>query len=78
MRTADALRIEFRRLLDEDRLDEAEALLGRIEPLTDEEWLNWLNDVPLDDEALTSKEVQRLDAAALRRANETSAKLRAG
>lgn len=78
MTMADSLRTEFRRLLDEDRLEEAEALLDRIEPLSDEEWLKWLNSAPVDDEPLTSKEIERLDAAALRRASDLSAKLRAG
>ena len=43
-------------MLEADQLDEAEALLGQLEPLSDEEWSKMLADAPLDDEPVTESE----------------------
>jgi hypothetical protein len=60
MRTQAELRADFLRFLDEDLLDEAEAALELLEPLSEEEWQEFLANVPEDDEPLTESEGQRL------------------
>lgn len=60
MRTQAELRADFLRFLDEDLLDEAEAALELLEPLSEEEWQEFLANVPEDDEPLTESERQRL------------------
>ena len=67
MKTQAELREDFRRLFEADQLDEAEAVLDQLEPLSDEEWHKMLDEAPLDDEPLTPKEQARLAAAELRR-----------
>lgn len=56
VKTQEELRAEFERLFAADLLDEAEAVLNQLEPLSDDEWSKILDDAPLDDEPLTSTE----------------------
>ncbi len=78
MKSDDGLRADVRRLLDEDRLEEAEALLSSVEALSDEDWMQWLEDAPVDEESLSPRERERLDEAAVRRRRDTVTKFRAG
>jgi len=61
VKTQEELRADFQRLMDADMLDEAEAVLEQLEPLSDEEWQAWLDEAPLDDEPLTPSQRARLD-----------------
>ena len=63
MKTQEELRADFQRFMDADMLDEAEAVLGQLEPLSDEEWQRFLSEAPLDDEPVTSAQRARLDEA---------------
>lgn len=78
MKTQDALQEEFQRLLNDDRLDEAEEVLKQFEPISDDAWLKLLREAPVDDEPLTAKERVRLDAAAERRREDRAAQRRVG
>jgi hypothetical protein len=60
MKTQAELRADFVRFLDEDRVEEAEAVLEQLEPLTDAEWQEFLANAPEDDEPLTESERRRL------------------
>lgn len=74
MKTQEELRAEFQRFLDADMLDEAEAVLEQLEPLSDEEWHRWMDEAPLDDEPLTQKDIAVLEAADDRRRRRTAAR----
>lgn len=50
VKTRDELYDEYQRLMEEDRLEEASAVLDQIEPLSDEEWLEWVHGVEEVDE----------------------------
>ena len=50
VKTRDELYDEYQRLVDDDRLEEASAVLDQIEPLSDEEWLAWVHGVEEVDE----------------------------
>jgi hypothetical protein len=67
VKTQEELRAEFRRLMEAEMLEEAEAVLDQIEPLNDEEWRKWLDAAPVDDEPLTPREIERLAAYDARR-----------
>ena len=56
MKTQEELRADFRRYLDEDLLDEAEAVLDQLEPLSPEEVKRVLDEAPFDDEPVTESE----------------------
>jgi hypothetical protein len=56
MKTQEELCEEFQRLFDADLLDEAEAILDKLEPLSDEEIQQTLKNAPLDDEPVSARE----------------------
>ena len=56
VKTQEELRNELQRLFEADLLDEAEALLETLEPLSDEDWDKMLAEAPLDDEPATESE----------------------
>lgn len=66
MKTQAELRADFERFMAADMLDEAEAVLDLLEPLSDEEWRRMLDEAPLDDEPLTDKERIAIEAAEAR------------
>lgn len=76
MKTQAELRADFERFMAADMLDEAEAVLDLLEPLSDEEWRRMLDEAPLDDEPLTDEDRVALAEAAGRR--ERRAALRVG
>ena len=61
MTTQADLRREFQRLLEADMLDEAEAVLEKIEPLSEAEWKEFLANAPEDDEPVTESERRAFD-----------------
>ena len=63
MKTQEQIREEIDRLLEEDRLEEAEVLAERLIPISTEEFLKRLDDVPLDDEPVTAEQRAALDRA---------------
>jgi hypothetical protein len=72
MRTQEEIREEFDQLLEQDRLEEAEALADQILPVSPEEFRRRLETAPYDDEPVTPEQQRRLDdlhtALAARRA----------
>jgi hypothetical protein len=68
MKTQEELRAEFDRLMEEDRLEEAEVLAEQIIPVGREEFRRRLDEAPYDDEPVTAEQRRRLDElhAALR------------
>lgn len=56
------LREDFQRYMAEDKLDEAEAVLELLEPLSDDEWIAWHENAPVDNEPLSPKMLARLAA----------------
>jgi len=77
VKNQDELRAEFRRLFAADMLDEAEAILAQIQPLSDDEWRKMHDEAPIDDEPLTERDLAVLRAADERRA-ERKASMTAG
>ena len=61
MKTQEELRSEFRRLIDADMLDEAEAILDQIEPVSEEEFQRMLDAAPYDDEPLDDESRLRFE-----------------
>jgi len=61
MRTQEEIRAEFDRLIEEDRLEEAEVLAEQILPVSREEFRRRLEAAPYDDEPVTSEQRRRLD-----------------
>lgn len=71
MKTRDEMWTEFDRLMEEDRFDDANALLDTIPPLGDEEWRRRLAEAPIAEEGVPEeilREVERVTAA-IRRAD---------
>jgi hypothetical protein len=58
---------EFRRLFEADKLEEAQAVLAQIPPVSFEEFKKTLDEAPLDDEPLTQNELAALARAEERR-----------
>ena len=58
---------EYRRLFDEDRLEEAQAVLHQMPMITLEELHRMIDEAEVDDEPLTPKDIERLRAAEARR-----------
>ncbi len=54
MKTQEEIRAEIDRALEEDRIEEAEALGELLVPITAEEFLKRMNEAPLDDEPMTA------------------------
>ena len=67
MKTQEQIREEIDRLLEEDRLEEAEVLAERLIPISTEEFLKRLDEAPLDDEPVTAEQRAALDRPADRR-----------
>ena len=63
MKTQGQIREEIDRLLEEDRLEEAEVLAERLIPISTEEFLKRLDEAPLDDEPVTAEQRAALDRA---------------
>ena len=63
MKTQEQIREEIDRLLEEDRLEEAEVLAERLIPISAEEFLKRLDEAPLDDEPVTAEQRAALDRA---------------
>jgi hypothetical protein len=63
MKTQEQIREEIDRLLEEDRLEEAEVLAERLIPISTEEFLKRLDEAPLDDEPVTAEQRAALDRA---------------
>jgi hypothetical protein len=63
MKTQEQIREEIDRLLEEDRLEEADALADQLVPISAEEFLKRLNEAPLDDEPVTPEQRAALDRA---------------
>ena len=61
--TNDEIHAEIERLIDEDRFEEAVRLADRLAPITKEAFVKILHDAPVDDEPVTSAQLDRLDAA---------------
>ena len=61
MKTQEELRADFQRYFEADMLDEAEAVLDLIQPVSDEEFQKILDEAPQDDEPLTHAQRARLD-----------------
>ena len=76
MKTQAELRADFQRFLEEDKVEEAEVVLGQLEPLSEEEWQLFLANAPEDDEPITESEREGFDE--LRRLIGTTPQQRAG
>ncbi len=61
MKTQEQIRAEIDQLLEADRLEEAEILIGQIIPVSAEEFRRRLDEAPQDDEVVTPEQQQRLD-----------------
>lgn len=66
-RTREERLAEFRRLFDADMLEEAEAVLATIPPITLEELHVLLAEAELEDEELTPRELEAIQRADERR-----------
>lgn len=53
MKTQEEIRAEIDRLLDEERFDEADALVDQLIPISPEEFRRRLEEAPYDDEPYT-------------------------
>lgn len=63
MKTQEQIREEIDRLLDEGRLDEAEALGEQLVPISAEEFRRRLDNAPSDDEPVTREDRAAFDRA---------------
>lgn len=63
MKTQEEIRAEIDKLLEEDRLDEADALVEQLIPVSAEEFRRRLEEAPYDDEPLTEADREALDRA---------------
>ena len=70
MKTEQELWAEYDRLMEAEDFEAASKILDIIPPLSDEEWLKKAREVPLDDEPVSPRLRQHLDAI---RANLTGA-----
>ena len=61
MKTQEEIRAEIDRLLESDRLEEAEVLIDQIIPVSAEEFRRRLDEAPYDDEPVTPEQQQRLN-----------------
>ncbi|MFN8617818.1 MAG: hypothetical protein U0837_12015 [Dehalococcoidia bacterium] len=61
MKSQEEIRAEIDRLLEEDRLEEAELLIDQIIPVSREEFRRRLEAAPYDDEPVTPEQRRRLD-----------------
>ena len=61
METQEEIRAEIDRLLADDRLEEAEALIEQIVPVSREEFRRRLDAAPYDDEPITPEQQRRID-----------------
>jgi hypothetical protein len=61
VRTQEEIREEFDRLLEEDRIEEAEALAEQIIPVSREEFRRRLDEAPYDEEPLTPRQQRRVE-----------------
>lgn len=59
----DEILSDIRRLLDEDRFDEADALVELLEPVSEEEFRRRLDEAPYDDEPCTEADRAAFDRA---------------
>ena len=62
MKTRAELWAEFDRLVEADEFEQATLVLEKIEPVSDEVWLESLRNAPIDDEPITPREQARVDA----------------
>ncbi len=77
MKTQEQIRAEIDRLLEEDRLEEAEVLIEQLVPISAEEFEKRLNEAPYDDEPVTAEDRAAFDRAwAVIRAGATGRDLR--
>ena len=56
MKSQEQIRAEIDRALDDLRLEEAEALIEQLVPITPEEFRRRLDEAPYDDEPVTQKQ----------------------
>lgn len=63
MKTQEEIRADIDRLLAEDRLAEAEALVERLVPISAEEFEKRLREAPYDDEPVTPEDRAAFDRA---------------
>jgi hypothetical protein len=61
MKSQEELSAEIQRLLNADRLEEAEVLIEQLEPISPEELRRRLDEAPWDDEPLTPKQLRRIE-----------------
>ena len=61
MKSQEEIRAEIDRLLDEDRLEEAELLIDQIIPVSREEFRRRLEAAPYDDEPVTPEQQRQMD-----------------
>lgn len=61
MKTQEEIRAEIDRLLDEERFDEADALVDQLIPISPEEFRRRLDEAPYDDEPITPEQQRRMD-----------------
>ena len=62
MKTEKELWAEYDRLIEAEDFEAAGKILDIIPPLSDEEWLKKLRAAPLDDEPVSARQRQKLDA----------------
>ena len=63
VKTQEQIREEINRLLDENRLDEAEALVEQLVPISADEFRRRLDNAPFDDEPVTPEDRAAFDRA---------------
>lgn len=63
MKTQEQIREEIDRLLEEDRLEEAEALVDQLIPIDAEEFKKRLDAAPYDDEPLSEAQIEASERA---------------
>ena len=61
MKTQEEISEEIQRLLNDDRLEEAEILIEQLVPISAEEFRKRLDAAPYDDEPVTPEQRRRLD-----------------
>ena len=61
MKTQEQISQEIQRLLNEDRLEEAEVLIEQLKPISAEEFRRRLDAAPYDDEPVTPEQRRRID-----------------
>jgi len=63
VKTQEQIRAEIDQCLEEDRIEEAEALGELLVPISAEEFLKRMNEAPLDDEPVTAADREAFDRA---------------